>query len=283
MSKKTTGTDIGYRAYFAAFAVMLIIVIAAICILSGCLDSLIFTAGAPSTDTQSILEPDTQPHGTEPIDSGDVSPLPIETNDEPVSSDSVPESESNTENDQTEPPQEPEDTEKTPDTTEPADTTKSPDTVSTPETTETPETSAEPEDTDEPDDDIDSDEIISQQDNNLLLDFNNSEITVIGYDGAPSKISVSRYIDGVDVIAIGSRAFSDIAELNEVRLSSGIRQINSEAMSGCDNLTVVYIPTTVTQIAKDAFSASPNVVIHCKKGSYAEHYAIQNNIDLVAN
>ncbi len=54
MSKRKAMTDLGYRAYFAAFAIMLVIVAAAICILSGCLDDIIFKVEIPaavSSDT----------------------------------------------------------------------------------------------------------------------------------------------------------------------------------------------------------------------------------------
>lgn len=40
----------------------------------------------------------------------------------------------------------------------------------------------------------------------------------------------------------------------------------------------MYIPTSVTSIASNAFRSSPNVTIKGSYGSYAEEYAKANNI-----
>jgi len=43
-------------------------------------------------------------------------------------------------------------------------------------------------------------------------------------------------------------------------------------------LTSLVIPNSVTSIGDSAFSKNPNLVIKCKKDSYAETYAKENKI-----
>jgi len=271
MAKKTSGTDIGYRAYFAAFAVMIISILAAVCILSGCLDGIIFKAEYPASGTETdslIITPgttqtpvDTEP-STEPSDStGEI----VETKE--------PEAESDTEAPDTE-----KDTEKA-DTS--ADTTKREEdtTAKKEDTTKKEETTTPAVSTPDTKDDILESERITEQDNSILYSYKSKALTVTGYDGDPSSISVAERLDGVKVTSIGKDAFAAKSNLTEVRLSAGITSIGSGAMSNCASLTAVYIPTTVKDIAADAFEGSGDVVIYCESGSYAEHFAIDNGIE----
>lgn len=285
MSKKTTGTDIGYRAYFAAFAVMIIIVLAAICILSGCLDSIIFRAEAPAwddtdegkdtekenKDTDKALDkadakdpavdisPDTDENTPTPEDSESES-------DTAAESESTSESESKSE-------KETEDTDTSSDTEKEDETTEEDETTATPPKEET----TAPDETEEPE--IDESEIITEPDDNIGIEFSKNDIIVKSYDGNPTKIAVPQTIDTGEVTIIGGSAFAGIDTLEEVRISAGIIKIESQAMANCPNLVYVYIPSTVKSIASDAFDGSSNVVIHCAKGSFAETFAKNNSFN----
>lgn len=271
MAKKTSGTDLGYRAYFAAFAVMLVIIIAAVCILSGCLDGIIFkaehSAGETETDLVDI------PTGTDGI------PVDTEPSIEPAdSTEEITDTKETEAESDTDAPDTEKDTEKadtSSDTTKEEETTKKEDTTKKEETTTPAETSTAATQKD----DLLESERITEQDNSILYSYKSKALTVTGYDGDPASISVAEKLDGIKVSAIGENAFSGKTNLREVRLSAGITSIASGAMSNCPGLMEVYIPTTVKNIASDAFDGSANVVIYCASGSYAEHFAIDNGIE----
>lgn len=270
MAKKTS-SDIGYKAYFAAFAVMLVIIIAAICILSGCLDGIIFNATPSIGDdahTGEVLPPsDTDPTDPLPGESSDVAD---DTNEPAETGDKAPSEDTETE---------PEDTTKAPETTEkPEETTKKPEDTTTSKKEESSETTKAPADTE-----LLENEIISEQDNNLLYQYKNKALTITGYVGSASEVAISQKIDGIKVQTIGDGAFDGNAVIEKIRISAGVKKIGSKAFANCTELTYVYIPTTVTEIASDAFKDSGNVVIYCEAGSYAEHFASDNAISCVTN
>ncbi len=306
MAGNNKGTDIGYRTYVAAFAVMLIIVVAAVCILSGCLDKYIFKAEVPASGTENNTPDIVQPAGT-----GENENSSAEETDEPVltpdteEDTTISESTSEAPEDTTE---KPEDTEKEPETTtekpevttKPEDTTeksevttKEPEatTVKPEETTKEPEdTTKEPESTTEkPEDtteeassDIRPDEIVSFVDENLIYEYSDKKLTITGYAGHTERITVAKSIDDIDVNVIGANAFEGIGVLSEVKISAGVTKIESGAMKNCKRLEKVYIPTSVKEIASDVFEGSDKVVIHGKKGSYAEHFAADNGLEFVS-
>ncbi|MCD7773605.1 MAG: leucine-rich repeat protein, partial [Ruminococcus sp.] len=88
------------------------------------------------------------------------------------------------------------------------------------------------------------------------LDDNTAEITA--YTESATEIEIPSEIDGYTVTSIGDSAFANNT-----------------------SLTSVTIPETVTSIAANAFEGCDNLVIYCYSGSYAEQYAIENDIEYV--
>ena len=84
-----------------------------------------------------------------------------------------------------------------------------------------------------------------------------------------------------DLKDIGSESFAQVSS-EEIILTEGVQTIGARTFADCKNLKIIYIPKTVTSIAPDAFDGSPKLEILCKKGSYAEDYAKENNITHVA-
>ncbi len=281
-NSKPENHDFGYKAYIAAFAVMLIIVMAAVCILSGCLDKFIFGNTTPDTDannsSDSISVTDeihtNSPTVTENTDKTDVE---TETNSPVTDIDSgkSPESTSQKTDETTKSPETTKGEEET--TTKEQETTKKPETTSAPETTKEPETTKTPETTAEP---AKNDELFDAPDDSILYDFANKALTITGYANGDAKtIKVSNTLDGVEVKTIGTGAFKNMDSLEKVTISYGVTTIGADAFGGCSALTYVYIPESVTSISENAFDGSDKIVINCKKGSYAERYAKENGIE----
>lgn len=287
MSKKTTGTDVGYRAYFAAFAVMLVIVIAAVCVLSGCLDEMIFKAQTPTGGSNQTEIENNPPETPSIVDTSDVSDEPdtpvLPEESEPPFADTEAESEPAESEKETEKEAEEEDTTKAPETT-----TREEDTEKTPEVNTTVTTAVEenpPEkvetttEEDTTEESYDRDEVFTEQDDNILYSYEDGGLVITGYDNFTTKLTIANKLDGVEVRAIGSKAFDGLGSLVEVRISAGVKTIGSKAFANCSVLNYVFIPSSVKDIASNAFEGSTNVVIYGVKGSYAEHFASDNGFE----
>ena len=80
------------------------------------------------------------------------------------------------------------------------------------------------------------------------------------------------------VKSIGTGAFSSCKSLTSIDIPDSVTSISDWAFSSCTSLKNITIPDSVTMIGGTAFFGCGNLTITCSKGSYAEEYAIQNNI-----
>ncbi len=76
-------------------------------------------------------------------------------------------------------------------------------------------------------------------------------------------------------------AFNSCLKLTTVKIGNRVEVIPAYAFTGCDNLKKVYIPDIVINIDPLAFDGCGKVTIVCKNGSYANVYAVQNNIKYI--
>lgn len=83
---------------------------------------------------------------------------------------------------------------------------------------------------------------------------------------------------GKNLKQIGQGTFAFCFNLKKVTLPEGLLAIEYKAFAGCKNLKEVYIPSSTKKISTKAFLDSDNLVITCKKGTYAESYAKKNNL-----
>ena len=100
------------------------------------------------------------------------------------------------------------------------------------------------------------------------------------YIGTKADVTVPSEYNGKPVTKIGTSCFKNNTTIEEVILSDGLTSIGSLAFMGCNNLTKVTIPASVTSIGTHAFYGF-NGTIYCTKGSYANEFAVANNIDYV--
>ena len=101
----------------------------------------------------------------------------------------------------------------------------------------------------------------------------NGYLTITAHNTSDSEIVIPSHIGGVAVNMIGEGAFKQSAA-RKIVVSDGITTIDWFAFSNSSNLCEVTIPPSVTSIGYGAFDGCrADLVIKCKKGSYAESYA----------
>ena len=103
-------------------------------------------------------------------------------------------------------------------------------------------------------------------------------ITTI-YGGAFCWCPIKKVVVPESLKSIVANTFSDCEELEIVVIGGKVEEIGTEAFKNCGSLDAIIIPDSVNSISDDAFkNANENMVIYCNEGSYAQEYAIQNNI-----
>ena len=79
--------------------------------------------------------------------------------------------------------------------------------------------------------------------------------------------------------AIEEFAFFGCENLISIKLPETLESIGKHAFRDNYNLTRVYIPSKVSFIGAYAFKDCDELIIQCEKGSYAQRYADENNIE----
>ena len=78
-------------------------------------------------------------------------------------------------------------------------------------------------------------------------------ISVSGYTGSDTDLTVPGLIDGYVVTGIADHAFEANADIKSITLPNGLIAIGESAFSDCSSLTTVVIPDTVGTIRRGAF------------------------------
>lgn len=122
--------------------------------------------------------------------------------------------------------------------------------------------------------------VTSESKSGLLYTEFSKEVSVCGSNETKAGlISIPKRINGKPVKSIEDSAFKSDSNLKRVDIEAGVESINSNAFMDCKNIKVVKIPSSVKEIGKDAFSNCNNLTIYGIKGSLAEEYALNNNIN----
>lgn len=104
-------------------------------------------------------------------------------------------------------------------------------------------------------------------------EITNGSTTIIAYIGSDRTISIPSSIDGAKVTSIGEGAFKNCSA-ERIIIPDSVTSIDWFAFYGCTRLCEITIPSSVTSISHGAFDLCPeNIIIKCKKNSYAEVYA----------
>jgi len=83
-----------------------------------------------------------------------------------------------------------------------------------------------------------------------------------------------------DLVSIEEGAFR-AADMTCAVCPEGLAEIGPMAFADCVRLRVIYMPTSVTSIAGDAFSGCGDVAIYAPAGSAAQAFALENGMKYV--
>ena len=87
----------------------------------------------------------------------------------------------------------------------------------------------------------------------LTYTVSGDNVTITGYTGTLTELTIPSTIEGKTVTAIGASAFTFCSSLVKVTLPNSVTKIGSSAFNTCSNLTSVNIPTGVTVIEPFTF------------------------------
>ena len=80
------------------------------------------------------------------------------------------------------------------------------------------------------------------------------------------------------VTSTGTYVFAECSALETVVLPAGMSRINTRLFNKSANLASVYVPDGVTYIVNTAFFGCDNVVLSVAANSYAQKWAVDNNV-----
>ena len=82
---------------------------------------------------------------------------------------------------------------------------------------------------------------------------NNGAITITGYTGTPTTLTIPSTTNGYPVTSIGSYAFYQCSSLTSVMIGTNVTSIGYAAFQSCPKLTNITIPNSVTSIGDYTF------------------------------
>lgn len=85
---------------------------------------------------------------------------------------------------------------------------------------------------------------------------------------------------GYGISDIPDQCFYGCSALEQVALPHSVTTIGVKAFSHCDNLRRVILSSQITQIADNAFDSISSVAVCCEPGTYAESFALANNMPI---
>ena len=83
------------------------------------------------------------------------------------------------------------------------------------------------------------------------------------------------------VTSIEENTYSGCSSLESVTIPENVISIANSAFADCSNLSSIIIPKSVTSIESDAFARCDSLTIYTYRGSYAQTYGNENNINVV--
>ena len=95
----------------------------------------------------------------------------------------------------------------------------------------------------------------------LFVETEDGALTLTGYTGSESLLSIPAEIAGKPVTAIGESCFAGMIRLKSVHIPEGVIQVGDYAFESCTALQKVYFPYSLKAIGDGTFSGCENLML----------------------
>lgn len=102
----------------------------------------------------------------------------------------------------------------------------------------------------------------------------NNTVTITGYTGSDTALTVPAKLDGSPVTEIAADAFAEQTNLTSVTLPDGLKKIADDAFFNCTSLKTITLPDSVTSLTGAAFSGCTQEITLTLDGN--SHYTVDN-------
>lgn len=109
----------------------------------------------------------------------------------------------------------------------------------------------------------------------------NNTVTITGYTGSDTALTVPAMLDGSPVTEIAADAFAEQTNLTSVTLPDGLKKIADDAFFNCTSLKTITLPDSVTSLTGAAFSGCTQEITLTLDGN--SHYTVDNGGALCAD
>ena len=106
-------------------------------------------------------------------------------------------------------------------------------------------------------------------------------VTITGYTGSDTVLTVPATLDGSPVTEIAADAFAEQTKLTSVTLPDGLKKIADDAFFNCTSLKAIALPDSVTSLTGAAFSGCTQEITLTLDGN--SHYTVDNGGALCAD
>ena len=109
----------------------------------------------------------------------------------------------------------------------------------------------------------------------------NNTVTITGYTGSDTALTVPAKLDGSPVTEIAADAFAEQTKLTSVTLPDGLEKIADDAFFNCTSLKTLALPDSVTSLTGAAFSGCTQEITLTLDGNSS--YTVDNGGALCAD
>lgn len=109
----------------------------------------------------------------------------------------------------------------------------------------------------------------------------NNTVTITGYTGSDTALTVPATLDGSPVTELAADAFAEQTELTSVTLPDGLKKIADDAFFNCTSLETLTLPDSVTSLTGAAFSGCTQEITLTLDGN--SPYTVDNGGALCAD